>query len=175
MILIFSLVAYSPLKVETYFTDYQFPLWARVLGWLLFVLLIAPLFFCAVKAYIESPAETVKKVCACDCGVVISISDGILISVSCSKMCCTCMQNPVLIKNSTVSCSQSLNSQNVHLTILTNIVFITLQKFVNISSPSLLWGPALEVHRLDLMTNQSSEAIIPSSRRAYDKSRSPCK
>ena len=68
MILIFSLVAYSPLKVETYFTDYQFPLWARVLGWLLFVLLIAPLFFCAVKAYIESPAETVKKVCACDSG-----------------------------------------------------------------------------------------------------------
>jgi len=95
--------------VETYFTDYLFPVWSRVIGWSIFVILITPLFFWAVKAYIESPAETIKK------------------------------------------------------------------KLVNISSPSMLWGPALEVHRLDLINSQSTEVTQTSTRRAYDKSRSPVK
>ncbi|XP_067945019.1 sodium- and chloride-dependent glycine transporter 1-like [Watersipora subatra] len=61
VLLLMSLITYEPLRIQTYFTDYQLPSWTTAIGWLIAIFQIIPVFISAVLLYATSPKGAIRN------------------------------------------------------------------------------------------------------------------
>jgi len=62
MLFVLSFIFQSPPKVTAHFIDYTLPVWADVIGWLIFTVQIIPIFISSVTLYITTPTAPIGKV-----------------------------------------------------------------------------------------------------------------